>query len=74
MSQRSADLLKDALSLPDDERASLTDELLASFDPEPGESDALDDPEFLAELERRAEELRTNPEAGIPWETVKAMR
>jgi putative addiction module component (TIGR02574 family) len=29
-------------------------------------------PEELAELERRAEELRQHPERGIPWEQVKA--
>lgn len=28
--------------------------------------------EFIAELERRAEEMRQHPERGIPWETVQA--
>ena len=28
-------------------------------------------PEQMAELERRAEELRQHPERGIPWETVQ---
>ena len=28
--------------------------------------------EQVAELERRAEELRQHPERGIPWETVQA--
>lgn len=34
---------------------------------EPAES-----PEFIAELERRAEEMRQHPERGIPWETVQS--
>jgi putative addiction module component (TIGR02574 family) len=29
-------------------------------------------PDQVAELERRAEELRQHPERGIPWETVQA--
>ena len=29
-------------------------------------------PEFIAELEHRAEEMRQHPERGIPWETVQA--
>jgi len=74
MSQSTADLLADALRLPDADRAALTEQLLASFEPRPGEADPLDDAEFLAELDRRSEEIRNSPAAGLPWEHVKELR
>ena len=74
MTQQTTDLLTTALQLPDDERAAFTEKLLASFDPQPGEADPLDDAEFLAELDRRAEEYRTDPTSGLTWDTVKGKR
>ena len=74
MTQHATELLANALRLPDDERAAFTEELLASFDPQPGEADPLDDAEFLAELDRRAEEFRNDPTSGLPWDIVKGMR
>ena len=74
MSPHASELLASALCLPEDERAAFTEELLASFDPQPGEANPLDDAEFLAELDRRAEELRTDPTLGMSWDTVKGMR
>jgi putative addiction module component (TIGR02574 family) len=74
MTQRAAELLADAMRLAEPERAALTEQLLASFDPEPGTTDPVDDAEFLAELDRRADELRRDPAAGIPWDDVKNMR
>jgi hypothetical protein len=35
--------------------------------------DQMTDEEFAVELDRRANELRQNPELGIPWEVVKKM-
>jgi len=74
MSSRAAELLTDALKLPDADRAALTEQLLASFDPTPGEPDPADDAELLAELDRRAAELGRDPTAGLPWDQVKDLR
>ena len=72
MTQLATELLATALQLPDEDRADVTEQLLASFDPQPGEADPLDDAEILVELDRRAEELRDNPASA--WEIVKEMR
>ena len=74
MTQHASELLASALLLPEAERAAFTEELLASFDSQPGEADFSDDAEFLAELDRRAEEFRTNPALGLPWDVVQEMR
>lgn len=74
MSPRAADLLADALQLTDADRAALTEELLASLDPQPGRADPAGDAELLAELDRRAAELRRDPTAGVPWDVVKELR
>ena len=74
MTQRATRLLADALQLPDADRAALTEQLLASFDPPPGEADPVADAAFLAELDRRAAELRADPNAGLAWDEVKKLR
>lgn len=74
MSSRAAELLADALKLPDADRAALAEQLLASFDPTPGEADPADDADLLAELDRRAAELRRDPAAGLPWNRVQDLR
>jgi putative addiction module component (TIGR02574 family) len=74
MSPRAAELLADALQLTEGDRAAVTEELLASFDPRPGQADPADDAELLAELDRRAAELRGDPTAGVPWDVVKELR
>jgi putative addiction module component (TIGR02574 family) len=74
MTPNARDVLATALQLPEEDRAAVAEELLASFDPELGKSDPTDDVELLAELDRRAEELRRNPSAGLPWDVVKELR
>jgi putative addiction module component (TIGR02574 family) len=65
-----ARLLDEALKLPDQERADLAAELLASLVPATPAETRSDD-EWLAEVERRARAaLSGNP--GIPWETARA--
>lgn len=66
MSTAHDDILKSALSLPESDRIRLATELLDSF---PGTPPGLsiEDPEFLKELERRA----NDPAPGIAWEEIQ---
>ena len=63
-------VLADALLLPEDDRAEMAAELLASLHPEgvPFE----DDPAWYAEVERRAERVRRGESDGIAWEDALA--
>jgi len=74
MSERSASLLAAALQLTEKERAELVDGLLDSLGPPVSDIARMTDEEFVAELDRRAEELRRAPDAAIPWDQVKEMR
>jgi putative addiction module component (TIGR02574 family) len=60
-----------ALALPDADRALLVQQLLASLSPE--QEDA-EEEEFLAELDRRFEECRTDPNASVPWSEMKSKK
>jgi putative addiction module component (TIGR02574 family) len=64
------ELFEQAKSLPPDKRIELAELLWESAVDEAHDPDL--NPEQLAELERRAEELRKNPELGIPWEDIRA--
>lgn len=66
MSISHEELLKSVLSLPEADRIMLATELLDSIDGSP-EHFSVEDPAFLEELERRA----NDPSPGIPWEEVK---
>jgi putative addiction module component (TIGR02574 family) len=60
------EILEELRRMPEAERR----ELVELIDLEFGDINDELTPEQIAELERRAEEFRKNPQAGIPWEEV----
>ncbi len=66
MSTSHDELLRSALSLPEGERILLATELMDSVAKSPAHL-STDDPAFLQELERRA----NDDSPAIPWEEVK---
>jgi putative addiction module component (TIGR02574 family) len=69
MTEKVADLLKQALELPPEGRAALASSLLASL-----EDAALDEAaelEWEQEIARRVDELRTGSVTTIPWAEVR---
>lgn len=71
MTSRAQELLREALSLPIDERADVAAELLASLDDVGGEDVARVEAAWAAEIERRARRVMAGESAGIPWEDVR---
>jgi putative addiction module component (TIGR02574 family) len=69
MASQAADLLTDALALPARERAKIAHELLLSLD-EGADADAAE--AWVAELERRAAEVRSGAITTEDWASVKA--
>lgn len=62
------EILEEMRRMPETERRELAEKILEEF----GDFEDGPTPEQLAEFERRAEELRRNPQNGIPWEQVRA--
>jgi putative addiction module component (TIGR02574 family) len=69
VTDRARKLLEEALGLPDDERAQLAAELLASLPEDPADEVAA---EWRIELERRARAAQDDPDGGVPWAKVRA--
>ena len=70
MTERTQELLREALALPVDERADVAAQLLASLD---GEDVATEDIEavWAVEIEKRARRVLSGQSEGIPWEDVR---
>lgn len=62
MTGRAHKLLEDALTLSDDERLDLAEQLMSSLPA---------DPQWLAELERRARRALAEPGGGEAWDVVE---
>lgn len=69
MSGRAQKVLGEALDLTDEERADVALELVASLD---GPRDADAEEAWVAEIERRARRVLTDPEGGEGWSSVRA--
>jgi putative addiction module component (TIGR02574 family) len=70
MTSRANELLRQALTLPPDERAGVAAELLASLDDADVNVDDIQ-AEWATEIERRAARVLTGESEGIPWEDVR---
>ena len=62
MTNRARQLLEDALTLSDDERLEVAEQLMSSLPA---------DAEWLAELERRARRALADPNGGEAWDVVQ---
>lgn len=62
MTDRARKLLQDALTLSDDERLDLAEQIMSSIPA---------DAEWLAELERRARRALADPNGGEAWDVVE---
>jgi putative addiction module component (TIGR02574 family) len=70
MISRARELLREALTLPIEERADVAAELLASLDD--AETDLANvEAEWAVEIERRARRVLAGESPGIPWDDVR---
>ena len=71
MSSQAQDLLRQALTLPLEERADVAAELLASLDDAAAERPADVEAAWAAEIERRARRALADEDAGTSWDDVR---
>jgi putative addiction module component (TIGR02574 family) len=72
VTDRARKLMEEALGLSLAERAEMAAELIASLPSEPEVDEESPDPEWSAEIERRARAAMADADGGIPWEDVRA--
>ena len=72
MTSRAQALLREALTLPAEERADVAAELLASLDEAPLEDPAEVEAAWAREIERRARRVMSGESTGEPWDEVRA--
>jgi len=72
MTSRAQELLREALTLPVEERADVAAELLASLDEAPAQDAAEVEAAWAREIERRARRVMSGESTGEPWEDVRA--
>jgi putative addiction module component (TIGR02574 family) len=68
MDGKSQEVLEAALSLPENQRASIVGALLETL---PSETDEWDDDELASELDRRLEESLRDPSSTVSWADLK---
>ena len=72
MTGRAQELLREALTLPVNERADVAAELLASLDEAAAQNPAEVEAAWAKEIERRARRVMSSESAGEPWDDVRA--
>ena len=72
MTDRAQQLLREALTLPVDQRAAIAAELLASLDESPEMDREAIEAAWAREIERRARRVIAGESDGEPWEDVRA--
>lgn len=70
MTERAQAVLREAMSLPADERANVAAELLASLDDDATEDPAALQAAWAKEIERRARRVLAGESPGQPWDDV----
>ncbi|MGH9603402.1 MAG: addiction module protein [Terriglobales bacterium] len=72
MTHRAEELLREALTLPPEERADVAAELLASLEEPTVEDPAVVQSAWAREIDRRARRVLAGETRGEPWQNVHA--